>query len=295
MKHMDFQDFCNEVSARISEFLLDFEIHEIRVVDIPKNNGIELKALVIVSSKDTVYPAIYLQPYYQYYCRNGDMEQVLQELATQFRERYRTMDIRNPTMEELRMLQRQVFFCLVNYEKNEKMLQECPHLPFYDMAIVFRYLVHQDDTGIASAILKNEDMKRIGLDHQSLYNLAYANTRLFLKPQLVLLSKLLRDRYEYEVPDIPEIYVLSSHNYMYGAGMILYPELLEQVAREYDGDFFIIPSSIHEVLICTMQGEEARQRLQEILQEVNEFVVEEGDYLSDQLYRYDKKIGKILI
>ena len=49
---------------------------------------------------------------------------------------------------------------------------------------------------------------------------------------------------------------------------------------------YVLPSSVHECLILDAAYGEPK-KLQEIVQEVNESVLAEEDYLSDNVYVYD--------
>ena len=48
----------------------------------------------------------------------------------------------------------------------------------------------------------------------------------------------------------PSMYVLTNEDKLNGAAMILNPEAMEMVREAVGDDFFILPSSIHECLMC---------------------------------------------
>ena len=86
-----------------------------------------------------------------------------------------------------------------------------------------------------------------------------------------------------------ELYVAKSNNGVNGASCILYPGFLKQAAEQLGGDFYILPSSIHEVLFVADTDEVEYRRLEEIVQQINETVIEPKDHLSDFVYHYDAK------
>lgn len=82
------------------------------------------------------------------------------------------------------------------------------------------------------------------------------------------------------------VWILSMDSDTHGASVILQPEALVAVEEIFGGDFFILPSSIHEVLVIPDLGlDEQEHDLNEMLREVNRMVVEPEDRLSDRVIR----------
>ena len=44
------------------------------------------------------------------------------------------------------------------------------------------------------------------------------------------------------------MFIITNQQTMDGAGVIFYPEVMEQIGEGFQGDFFILPSSTHETL-----------------------------------------------
>ena len=55
-----------------------------------------------------------------------------------------------------------------------------------------------------------------------------------------------------------------------------------------DDDYYVLPSSVHEVLIVPAEYVRNRQMLDEMVREVNQVCVEEEEILSDHAYYYDR-------
>lgn len=81
---------------------------------------------------------------------------------------------------------------------------------------------------------------------------------------------------------------------MNGSIGILCPDLLKNFADEIQDDLYIIPSSIHEVLLVPA-GETAGngRELSEMVQEVNRTQVEREETLSDHVYFYSRETDRI--
>ena len=70
--------------------------------------------------------------------------------------------------------------------------------------------------------------------------------------------------------------------------------MLEKFAEWGDCDLYILPSSIHEVLLLA-DNEIPVDELRRMVRSVNRGVVDEMDRLSDEVYYYQRGSGKLEI
>ena len=89
-------------------------------------------------------------------------------------------------------------------------------------------------------------------------------------------------------PDAPHMALLKLKNDMLdGAAVMMLKEKLHRVMLDFQGDFYIIPSSKHEVLCVRADGDEAEQRyLKNMIRIINRTELRPEDILSDNLYLY---------
>ena len=85
------------------------------------------------------------------------------------------------------------------------------------------------------------------------------------------------------------MYVLSNQNGMFGAVCMTFPEVLESFAQKLGKSFYVLPCSIHEVILVPDHEEFSPERFAEIVCEVNEIHVDAKDLLSDSVYFFDCK------
>ena len=207
MERMDFKSFCNAVVNGIAEYLLQYEIESIRLETVCHNNGVEHVGLVILLQGDYVSPTIYLEQYYQYMVRQqASLSDVLELVAKEYRRVEDCLQKQEPLTVDLDQMQSRVFLRLVNYERNQETLANCPYIPFHDMAITFRYLVKMDEAGIASALIDYDSMEKSACTVEELYCMAKENTIRLFPPFLMRLDEFLRTRFpqEHVYPEEPE-------------------------------------------------------------------------------------------
>ena len=86
--------------------------------------------------------------------------------------------------------------------------------------------------------------------------------------------------------DLP-LFVLTTSAMTLGAAVVFVPNVLEQIQQKMPEGFFVLPSSIHEVMIVPRKlGSDPRQ-LDEMISDINETQVDPEDQLSDLCHEYD--------
>ena len=90
------------------------------------------------------------------------------------------------------------------------------------------------------------------------------------------------------------MYVLSNMSRLYGAGVIIYNGVLDMCRERLGGNYFILPSSVHEVILVPDSGDVTKEKLGEMVREVNATQVEEQEQLSDFVYYYDGEMRGIV-
>jgi len=89
--------------------------------------------------------------------------------------------------------------------------------------------------------------------------------------------------------------VLTNDGRLHGAACMLYPDLLDRIGEKKQDGFYIIPSSIHEVLILDKTGMGTLEEMKGMIREVNAQHVAAEEILSDNLYFYDQQAKTIKI
>ena len=89
--------------------------------------------------------------------------------------------------------------------------------------------------------------------------------------------------------------ILTNSRKTYGACSILYPGMLEQLAERIGGDYYMIPSSVHEFLLVPREREQDREELKKMIAEVNRTELPPEEVLSDHLYLYCSREREVRI
>ena len=88
--------------------------------------------------------------------------------------------------------------------------------------------------------------------------------------------------------DDEQMIVLTSEKKLYGAGILFCDDFLDSLKGKGLGDFFILPSSLHEVLLVPEYTGFAVEDLSEMVSAVNREQVMPQERLSDHVHYYDR-------
>ena len=88
-------------------------------------------------------------------------------------------------------------------------------------------------------------------------------------------------------PADEQMYVDTVPDKIHGAGVLAYQDFMDQAAERVGGSFYILPSSLHEVLLVPDNGQMNLQDLEAMVREVNATQVAPEDKLTDNVYHYD--------
>ena len=90
-----------------------------------------------------------------------------------------------------------------------------------------------------------------------------------------------------ESSQIPTFFVVTNKQRIDGAGVLFYPEMMDNLAEVFDQNYFILPSSIHEMLVLPDNGEISADELRTMVAEVNATQVAPAERLTNNVYHYD--------
>ncbi len=289
---MTYCQFVDTVEEKVKE-----EVREELMVSVytaRKNNGVMRTGLMIRDEEINISPAIYLEEYYEKF-RDGDsMEEIIGDILrvydrVKFRESWNYKYPRE--YEEVRG---RIVFRLINRNANREFLKDVPYVPYLDLAIVFYVLVEVNIYGMASMPVENGHMENWRITLKELYDHAKENTPRLLPADFQTVQAALEEMmYKRESEKKDFMYVLSNRIRSFGAATMLYKDQLANIGRLLRENYYVIPSSVHEVLIIAESEVPCKELLDDMIQEINEEYIEQEEILSGHAYYYDCITGKI--
>ncbi len=85
-----------------------------------------------------------------------------------------------------------------------------------------------------------------------------------------------------------ETAVLTNSAGIFGASSLFYPFILEMIGERMGGNYFILPSSVHETILIPDNEDYFLSELEEMVWEINRTELMAEDWLSDSVYYFDR-------
>ncbi len=285
---------------------------DISIYSVPRNNQTSVDGLTILESGYNIAPTIYIQEYYRKLKKGSSLSSIFAQILEAYYQ-YRPMEnIDASFFQDFAHIKKRIVCKLIHYERNKALLREIPFIPFLDLAVVFYCLVSSNSAGTATILIHNEHLKLWNTNPDTLEKLARENTPQLLSSHLERLSSMLNSLNACERIDLSNLsaelggpldlsayasipmYILTNKLRFLGASCILYEGLLSDFAKRHNSDLYIIPSSVHEVLLVPARPSMTKDSFNEMIAEVNSTQLSPEEILSDHVYYYDRKADRIL-
>ena len=263
----------------------------VSVYEAIKNNSVIHKGISIRESDNRVAPTIYMDEFYTDYCDGRDIEDIVNEILKVYSENRTGPDIETEKFLDFDWVKDRVFFKLINARENAAMLQDVPSIMFLDLAIVFGVYMGNFRNAFSSVLIKQEHMEMWHTDEKELKKHAFKNTPKILPSAIWTIKDLLNEMGvpTGEISCETPMYILSNKERINGAAVLLYKGILKKFAGNLGSDVFILPSSVHEVILVPVCDVMDPDSLMEMIAEVNDTQVSKEEVLSYTLYRYSRE------
>ena len=303
---LNYNDFKEQL---INDIEVKLPHYAINTSQIYKNNA--MKDVVVGRYNDNdVVPTIYIDDYYNDYTDNdksyNDLLQEIISVITSCEDMQNKITVEGNkykcVISKLKDLEYNVLPRVVCTKTNTDMLKNLVHREFLDMSIYYVVQTKVND-GVGSIRITNDMLKSLKQDvtEEQLYKWSIANLKndynyaiSMTKLMYCLMFELDTKNYkEYETDDV--MIVISNDCGICGANNILNNDILKEVADNINSDLFVLPSSIHEIIVVPTVIGLLQDELRQMVKEVNCEKVGDEDRLTDTIYLYSRNTNKVTI
>ncbi len=292
---MNFTEFVEQVQnlLREKDDRLDFSIQTVR-----KNNSVKYTGVSIKSATSVVAPIIYLEPFFQRYEDTNDMDDVIDRIMKIYQQNEFHFDA--DSIMDFQSVKARIICVVVNKHRNVEMLSEVPNRELVgDIAVTYKIMLdNMQDGSTASIQIKNSMLDIWKVDEDTLWTTAKENIEHLNKPECRNMYEVLLEMMASRQGSIsheqmkglrdaePRMYILSNKSRLNGAAVIADSVFMKEIHDDI-GNFYILPSSLHEVIAVPAIMDCDVETMNEMVRSVNETQLSEEDILADQVYYYD--------
>lgn len=303
---MNYEEFKAKTKETFMHYMpASYQHLKVQILPCAKINCIlDGLTLQCTEAKQSVSPTLYVNHMYEFYQKSGNFDTTMKEFASTMETAFETLPPIPRT--DADTSKEHIVFQLINAEQNRTLLEKVPHRNFYDLAIIYRWIMEMHDDGMTSAIVTDRVAKSLGFDEVQLYKLAVSNTKRLFPPTIKHIGTVLSELFlkDGTLSDMADnlfgtfsenpMYVISNDRGLNGAITMLYEEQLHYLAKKLDDSLYILPSSVHEVIAIPKASNDP-EALSEMVTEINMTQLHFSERLSDQVYYYDKVLRSLTL
>ena len=252
---------------------------------VSKLNGQSYNGITGRKEAEEMVPVVDIRPLFDSYENGMPIEKAADELEKVFRSAMEQSQFIDPKdLTDYTKMKDRLILQLIPIEGNEERLNEIPHEQISDFAVICR--VELAD-GEASTIVTDQLMKSFDISKEQLFADAKENAPRLHPPVLKNLMEVLFQAEPGLMDMESPLHVATTDVGEHGACVMAYPGFMDQASETLGGSFFVIPSSVHELLFLRDGDGRSVKELNDMVQSVNAQEVQPSDRLSDVSYHYD--------
>ena len=291
---MEYKEFVEYI--KMNAGYIAGEGGNITINHVIKNNGCEMDGLVIMEKGKDIAPTIYLDSFYELYTNGENIKNIIRQIEVIYEQNKNNVTFDVNILKHFDTIKDKIVYKVVNYRSNEKLLEQVPHKRLLDLAVVFYCLLDNEYGRSATALIYNNNLKNWNVTIDDVYKAALKNTPDLLHSKISSMAALFEkcgvnvDGEEVDLKDyVPsDMYVLTNESKLNGAACILYENVLYDFAQKLGADLYILPSSVHEVILLPKLSMFEKDELVNMVKEVNTEGVAADEVLSDHVYEYNR-------
>lgn len=293
MNGMDFEEFKEWAENNVKFFLPEsYKDAKVDIYDVVKT-GASYTGMTVRNEGQAVAPAVNLDAAYEAYQNGSQLYEVGANMAQIIQAKQPELD--TGIFSSYEKLKDNLFIRVCNTEENVEMLKNVPHTDVADLSVTYHVMVDNNQNSIASATVTNAMLESFGISKQQLHEDAVKNSQVILPARMDTILNMLQSLNgmgdaEHEMGHMapPEMIVITNQLGVNGAAAFFYPDSMDKVSEQLGGNFFMLPSSIHEV-IAVPTGDKDYRDLESMVKQINAMQVAKEDQLSNHVYHYDSR------
>ena len=246
---------------------------------------------------------LYTQELFKAYQEGSPMEEIMKEITDDL-ERVRKAKIYEKTkvLKDYEKTKKRLFIRLLNADKYAEDLKDAVYKTLGDIALVLYMKVTEYQGCVTSTKIRQGMLEQWKKDSDEVFKEALLNTYFISPPRIYCWEKLLYNL-DYEGENFMNLLFdmslkkdaigncLSTSVRTNGAVAVFLPGVAQRLGKLIGGSFYMVFTSIHEVMIHSEDSADPR-KLKEVLAETVEETTPEEDFLTYYVYHYNAETGQ---
>ena len=294
-----YDEIINAIREEIPEEIRD--MMEVDIREIVKANDTVLHGVVIKAPEQTIVPTIYIEDCIKQLPEDFAMKDLAEAIISLYHVGMREA----PAVESLSLefddIKDKLVVQLAEVDRNRDRLKELAYKPLDNGMVMLAYVVVQEDErGSMRFAVTKDIVEGQNYDIDKMFETAMKNN----EPVLVDISDAIfsdgiefaENLFDKEINDkLPDgMYTLTNSSTNLGAAALYYPDVQKRIGDMLQNSYYVLPSSIHELMILPCSVNDNPEIFRKMVKEANETVVNPQEVLSDRVFMYDREKERLV-
>ena len=299
-------EFVEQAKIEILSYLPEDIRNELTIEDarVVKMNDQVLYGLTMKRSAEETAPAIYMNDLYRRFNDGEPFNMLMSEAALEY---LNAVSVAPPEIAAMDLsfdkIKDDLTLTLVEIRRNHEYLSEVPYVKAGNgFAIVCDIKIEDGDLGQYRTTVTRNLMNEMNYDMQELFSTAIESAQLkdpaimnSVRSQILYTDEpnLLKGQDPIREEEKDNMYVITNPDCLYGAIALYYPGIQEKIAEKLGENYYVIPSSVNEVLAVPESKAPEIQEIAAMVYEANENLLDPKDVLSNNIFYFDKDTKRL--
>lgn len=294
-----YDEIINAIREEIPEEIRD--MMEVDIREIVKANDTVLHSVVIKAPEQAIVPTIYIEDCIKQLPEDFAMKDLAEAIVSLYQVGMREA----PAVESLSLefddIKDKLVVQLAEVDRNRDRLNELAYKPLDNGMVMLAYVVVQEDErGSMRFAVTKDIVEGQNYDIDKMFETAMKNN----EPVLVDISDAIfsdgiefaENLFDKELSDkLPDgMYTLTNSSTNLGAAVLYYPDVQKRIGDMLQNSYYVLPSSIHELMILPCSVNDNPEIFRKMVKEANETVVNPQEVLSDRVFMYDREKERLV-
>lgn len=274
---MELKEFMEVIKERLKEKIGNNFV----VKEITKNNDVILNGIVFTNRT-----VVYIEDLFNAYINGKTINEIINMIVGMYHTN--NSNISYEYFTDFNNVKDKLSLKLINREKNKEIMKLCPYKEYLDFILIVNININVFNS-VGAVKVTNDILKAWNKSFEDIFEIALNSTIPVVKSMVELFGFS-----EEDVNDF--IYVITNKDSYFGSAAMLFNnnEPLIKIADKFNSDLYVFPCSVHEVIVIPIVDDNI-DYLYSMVKNINNTVINDKDYLSDNVYKYDKELNRISI
>lgn len=284
---MNYDEFKVFVKDNVGAYFANDDLVTDVVIKEIHKNGVSLDGLYVKPANVNISPVIYLNNYYIKNMSENEALEAMKNIAKCIRQSIPEQPFETGWITDFDAVRDKIIPKMIPMVGNESLLENRIYSKKADLAVI--YSIYVDDfsnkSELASIPINRELAEKLGVTAEVLECLAKQNMEPCIKDMADIIQEKMQNPLAYMERE--QMYVISNVRGINGAASVLDDQFMERVKDQIGEDFYLLPSSIHEMICMKKSFAPDVEDLETMIKEINNTTVKQEERLSDHAYKYD--------